>query len=212
MVRRSSYGPLAARLYGLLIDPMVRSLRSRIVRLCQEHGVKDVLDIACATGVQCRLLASAGMTPTGLDLADSMIAAAQRKGPGSTGYVCGSALELPFENGSFDACLLSLALHEHPEDDRQIMVREAVRVLRSDGILVVADYTPPRRAWSHPPWLVIRCIEKAAGADHHAGFADYVRRGGLDGLLARSGLSPTQSSRSHFGSIGIAVARPESRS
>jgi len=198
-------------MYSLLIDPMVRPLRPRIVRVCQEHGVKDVLDIACATGAQCRLLVSAGMTPTGLDLAGSMIAEAQRKGPGSTAYICGSALDLPFENESFDGCLLSLALHEHPEDERQIMVREAVRVLRSNGILVVADYTP-RRAWFHLPWLMIRCIEKMAGADHHAGFADYVRGGGLDGLLARSGLFAAQNIRSHFGSIGIAVTHPDSRS
>jgi len=46
-------------------------------------------------------------------------------------------------------------------------------------------------------------------ASPRAGFHDFMRRGGLDGLLARHSLKPIHRVRSHFGTIGIAVARKE---
>ena len=53
-----------------------------------------------------------------------------------------------------------------------------------------------------------RIIEGAV-ASPRAGFHDFMRRGGLDGLFARHSLKPIHRVRSHFGTIGIAVARKE---
>jgi len=50
-------------------------------------------------------------------------------------------------------------------------------------------------------------IEALAGGEHHAGFKDFVSRGGLAGLLARHALAPARQSRSHSGAVGIAVIR-----
>jgi SAM-dependent methyltransferase len=207
MAWKTRYGSLAVHVYRALIDPLLRSLRPKIVRICRELGARDVLDIATATGAQCRALGRAGMHATGLDLAEAMIAAAQRRGGANTQYVRGSAYELPFSNGSFDASLLLLALHEHPEDERLRMVREALRVLRTDGTLILADYTKPMRPRLHIPWQLIRLIESAAGPEHSAGFRDFVARGGLEGLTGRHGLALVSEASSHFGTIGIAVSR-----
>ncbi len=207
MAWKTRYGPLAVGFYRALIDPLLRRLRPKIVRICRELGARDVLDIATATGAQCRALGQAGIHATGLDLAEAMIAAAKRRGGKNTDYVRGSAFELPFQDGSFDASLLLLALHEHPEDERSLMVREALRVLRSDGTLVLADYTKPTHPALHVPWRVIRFIESTAGAEHSAGFRDYVTRGCLKGLIERHGLALVSESSSHSGTIGIAVLR-----
>jgi len=51
-----------------------------------------------------------------------------------------------------------------------------------------------------------RIIEGAV-ASPRAGFHDFMRQGGLDGLLARHSLKPIHRVRSHFGTMGIAVAR-----
>ena len=205
MARKTRYGSLAVRLYRGLIDPLLWPLRPKIARICRELGARDVLDIATATGAQCRALGRTGIHATGLDLSEAMITAAKHRGGANTEYVRGSALELPFPDGSFDASLLLLALHEHPEDERSIMISEAIRVLRSDGTLVLADYTKPTHPALHVPWQVIRLIESTAGAEHSAGFGDFVARGCLRGLIERHGLALVSESSSHSGTIGIAV-------
>jgi len=207
MVWKTRYGAGAVLTYRALIDPMIHPLRPRIVRICRELDAQEVLDIACGTGAQCRMLGRTGMQATGLDLAETMINAAHRLGGENTHYVIGSACELPFEDSSFDACLLLLALHEHPEEERSLMVREALRVLRPIGALIVADFTRPKRPTLHVPWQVIRFIENTAGEEHNAGFRDFVAQGCLDGLIKRHGLALVSESSSHFGTIGIAVIR-----
>ncbi|HUT87624.1 MAG TPA: class I SAM-dependent methyltransferase, partial [Candidatus Heimdallarchaeota archaeon] len=157
------------------------------------------------TGAQCRLLARAGMAATGVDLSEAMIVAARRHGGRNVRYLHGSAFHLPFAKGSFDASLLLLALHEHNEEERGLMLVEALRVVRPDGYLLIADYTVPNYPSFHIPWQTIRLIEGLAGAEHRAGFRDFVARGGLAGLLTRHELAPAHKSHSHSGAIGIAV-------
>ena len=205
MAWKTRYGSLAVRLYRALIDPPLWPLRPKIVQICRELEACDVLDIASATGAQCRVLGQAGIRATGVDLSEAMIQAAQHRGGKNTTYVLGSAYELPFPDGSFDASLLILALHEHSDKERSIMLREAFRVLRPAGALIIAEYTAPSRTRLHVPWQVIRLIERTAGIDHSAGFRDFVARGCLDGLIERHGLNALGESPSHFGTIGIAT-------
>ncbi len=203
------YGRGAARFYRLAIDPIVRPLRLRIAaRLCRgEPGA--VLDVACATGAQARLLARCDLSVVGLDLSPAMVAAAAERCP-SVPFVCASALALPFPDEAFDAVILSLALHEHPEDERRTMVREALRVLRCGGELLIADFAEPRNPRSNLPWRVIRAIEGASGVEHRTGFADFVAQASLRGLLGRLGLEASSIERSHFGCIEIAaIAKPQ---
>ncbi len=196
------YEAFAVCLYRALIDPLIWPLRPKVVWLCRELNAREVLDIASATGAQCRMLAQAGMQATGVDLSEAMIAAARRRGGR---YVHGSAYDLPFDDSSFDASLLLLALHEHPEKERTLMLAQALRVVRPDGCLIIADYNRPRLASIHVAWQVIRLIEALAGAEHRAGFKDFVSRGGLAGFLVRHALAPVRESASQFGAIGIAV-------
>jgi len=205
---RDRYGARAARSYRSLIDPLLVRLRLRIVRVCRELGAKDILDIACATGAQCRALGRAGLHATGLDLSEAMIAAARKSKGRNVRYVQGSAYELPFDALGFDAAVLSLALHEHTESEREVMVAEALRVLRPDGLLILADYTRPRHPPVHIAWQLIRLVEWIAGPEHNAGFRDYVGRGDLAGLIDRMDLDLAEMRLSHFGAIGIAVVRP----
>lgn len=199
---RERYGRGAARFYGFGIDPILRPLRPRVAAQLGDRRPCTVLDVACATGAQTRWLAQSGFSVVGVDLSPAMVQAAARRAP-LLPFVCSSALSLPFPDASFDAVVLSLALHEHPEAERQAIAREAVRVLRREGRLVLADFCEPPRPQSHMPWRVIRAIEHAAGPEHRAGFVDYVAQGSLRGLLARLDLEPTGSRRSHFGCIEI---------
>jgi ubiquinone/menaquinone biosynthesis C-methylase UbiE len=90
------------------------------------------LDIACGTGFLTRHLLG---EVVGLDQSTAMIDEARRQAPEAT-FVQGDALELPFEDGSFDR-IFTAHFYGHLEgDDRERFLREARRVARE---LVVAD-------------------------------------------------------------------------
>lgn len=203
----TTYDVFTVRLYRVLIDPLIRPLRPRIVRLCRELGMQKVLDIGSATGAQCRMLAGAGIQATGVDLSEAMTTAARHHSEDNVRYVQGSAYELPFDDGIFDASLLVLALHEHTEEERTLMLEEALRVVRPEGYLIIADYNRPRLARINVPWQMIQLIEALAGNEHHAGFKDFMAHVGLSGLLTRHALMPIREIYSHFDTIRISVIR-----
>ena len=165
--------------------------------------LQTVLDIASATGAQCRRLHAAGLIATGLDLSEAMIRLARRRGPKAITYVLGSAFDLPFEDNRFDAALLVLALHEHTERHRQAMLREAQRVTQPGGQLIVIDYMRPPNPRANPLWWAILGIEKLAGATHHTGFAHFMGDGGLTGLIERFGPHQGVLSLAYCGTVGI---------
>jgi demethylmenaquinone methyltransferase/2-methoxy-6-polyprenyl-1,4-benzoquinol methylase len=90
------------------------------------------LDVACGTGWLTRHLRG---EVTGLDASESMLAIAAEWMPEAT-FVVGDALELPFEDGSFDRVLTGHFYGHLPDEDRLRFLDEARRVGRE---LVVVD-------------------------------------------------------------------------
>ncbi|MHC5209856.1 MAG: GNAT family N-acetyltransferase [Planctomycetota bacterium] len=102
-----------------------------------------VLDVGCGIGGAVRFLATEQRcVATGLDLTPEYVrvaeALAQRVGLAeATGYRCGSALDLPFEDGSFDAVWT-----EHAQmniGDKRGFYAEIARVVRPGGRLAFHD-------------------------------------------------------------------------
>jgi ubiquinone/menaquinone biosynthesis C-methylase UbiE len=61
------------------------------------------------------------------------------------------AAQLPFEDARFDVVTITTAMHMFPDDRQRPCLREASRVLRSGGRLLVTDYAGDvreRRHWS----------------------------------------------------------------
>jgi ubiquinone/menaquinone biosynthesis C-methylase UbiE len=54
----------------------------------------------------------------------------------------GNALELPFEDGEFSLVVSAFAFHEISVPDRTVLLKEAIRVLAPDGILMICDLFP----------------------------------------------------------------------
>ncbi len=99
------------------------------------HGLTG-LDIGCGEGHNTRQLAQLGAQVTAIDIAEDFIAfARQSEASQSLGidYRVASAVELPFENGSFDFATAFMSLMDIPETDRA--VHEAHRVLKPGGFL-----------------------------------------------------------------------------
>ncbi|MER7708887.1 methyltransferase domain-containing protein [Kitasatospora sp. NPDC097605] len=101
------------------------------------------LDVGCGTGrPTVRLAAASGGHVVGVTASRSQVeqatARAERElAGGSARFLHGDAMDLPFEDGSFDA-LWAIESFAHFADRRRAL-REAWRVLRPGGRLVLAD-------------------------------------------------------------------------
>ena len=103
-----------------------------LVRRAQLRSGEELLDVACGTGVVARLAAKKVESghATGLDLNAGMLAVARGvlgEGP-PVNWMEGSALDLPFPSGRFDAVLCQLGLQFFP--DQLKALREMRRVVR----------------------------------------------------------------------------------
>ncbi|MBN2210417.1 MAG: class I SAM-dependent methyltransferase [Sedimentisphaerales bacterium] len=103
--------------------------------LPEVRGLKG-LDIGCGEGYNTRQLAQAGAAMTAVDISEVFIGYAresERETPLGIDYQVASAVELPFENESFDFSTAFMSLLDIPETEKALA--EAYRVLRPGGFL-----------------------------------------------------------------------------
>ena len=225
-------------IYLLLIEPLLSGAKRALLRevLRRTPAGARLLEVACGTCTQARMIARAGAGRGAGDTAGSSARAAGPRfdvtavdisarlfpphvslsggtegaaGPG-TGNVQGDAVSpaaerrqthgrpaageprilvadgraLPFATATFDAALISLALHEMDPRDRPLVVAELIRVVRPGGRLFIMDYDlrierSPRAAAA----ILIRIIERIAGKRHHRNFRNFLENGGVPALL-----------------------------
>jgi SAM-dependent methyltransferase len=128
--------------------------------LAQAAGIEAstrVLDLGCGIGGPARFLAGTyGCRVTGVDLSPEFIEAAKylttRSGLADrVGFEVGSALELPYEDGSFDAVFLQhVAMNI---ENRGALYAEVYRVLAPGGRFVIYDLVLGEDEVVYPvPW------------------------------------------------------------
>jgi demethylmenaquinone methyltransferase/2-methoxy-6-polyprenyl-1,4-benzoquinol methylase len=105
-----------------------------------------VLDLCCGSGEAAAPWLAAGFQVTGLDVSPLALELAAERHPAMQG-VEGLAEDPPLRDGSFDAIQLSVALHEFPRREREMVLQQCLRLLRPGGWLVVVDLHPAG------PWL-----------------------------------------------------------
>lgn len=132
----------------LLLGRLAAYNRAMIELLALEPGHR-VLDLGCGTGTLTRAIAdrldpAAGGYALGIDAAAAMIGVARKKRSCATcRFEVAAAESLPFEDRSFNAVVSSLFFHHIDRDLKERSLREACRVMRSGGLLVVADMHTP---------------------------------------------------------------------
>ena len=150
---------------------------------------QSILDIGTADGLMLSNLKDAfpNATCAGIEYARDLMACCESK----TIYLTqGDALVLPIKDNAFDV-VIATAIIEHVSEPLQL-VREAFRVLRKNGILIIT--TP------HPFWeRVATHIGHLKGEDHH----ELINLGKLISLFNKAGFRIVKAEQFMISPVGI---------
>lgn len=95
-----------------------------------------VLDAGCGAGRMARYLADRDVAVEGIDLSPGMVAMARRAHP-DLAFAVGSIDDLPSRSDSFDGVMMWYSTIHTPPEGQPRLYREASRVLRPGGHLIV---------------------------------------------------------------------------
>lgn len=119
------------RLRGLGLDALSHRLQPNA----------EILDLCCGSGEAAAPWISAGYAVTGLDVSPRALDLAAERHP-LMQRVEGLAEAPPLKDQSFNAIQLSVALHEFPRAERELVLTSALRLLKPGGWLVLVDLHP----------------------------------------------------------------------
>lgn len=119
-----------------------------LARRARLEGARDVLETTCGTGISTEALARGADREARIvatDLSEPMLEVAREKCGGHAGvrFQAADAAALPFEDGSFDRVVSQFGLMFF--EDKLAALREARRVLRPGGRLVLSVWDAPAK-------------------------------------------------------------------
>lgn len=115
--------------------PLDRQLLDRFVAATRERG--EVCDMGCGPGHVARYLRDAGAAASGLDLSPGMLEQARQLNPGME-FRQGNMLALDMKEDSLAGITAFYAIVNLPPEVLPTVFREMHRVLRPDGLLLLA--------------------------------------------------------------------------
>jgi SAM-dependent methyltransferase len=128
--------------FGRIARGYVRGAGEFIARLGLDAGER-VLDVACGTGNLALPAARTGALVTGVDIAPNLLAQAEARAAServSIKFDLGDAEQLPYADGEFETVVTMFGAMFASRPDRA--ARELLRVTRSGGRIVMANWTP----------------------------------------------------------------------
>jgi SAM-dependent methyltransferase len=127
-----------ADLQEVAFEPLYREA----LKAAEVHEGSSVLDVGCGAGLAVAVAHEMGAKVSGLDASADLIGIAKSRAPEADLRV-GELEELPFEDGAFDV-VTGFNSFQYAAD-RVNGLREARRVMRADGRMVVAVWGEPEQ-------------------------------------------------------------------
>jgi ubiquinone/menaquinone biosynthesis C-methylase UbiE len=117
-----------------------RGIKQLSFELMRLRSTDHVLDIGCGTGDDVRALSGLTSRAVGVDSSATMVAEARRRSEGrrqNAEFHVANALQLPFADGTFDACRIERVLQHIRQPE--LAIREMVRVCCSGARVVTVE-------------------------------------------------------------------------
>lgn len=140
-----------------LINDVLTLGNDRLWRIATTNAVAPrkgmrILDIAAGTGTSSAALAAHGAHVTAADFSEGMLAEGRKRQAGNPliEFVQADAMQLPFDDDSFDAATISYGLR-NISDPRQALA-EMHRVVKPGGRVVVNEFSTPPSAVVRVPY------------------------------------------------------------
>lgn len=139
---RTAYDAVAVDYASLLEDelarsPLDRALLGHFAELVLTEGGGPVVDAGCGPGRLTGHLASLGLEVSGVDLSSAMVEEARRRHP-EIGFRVGQLAALDVTDESVAGLVAWYSIIHTPPDDLPVVFAELSRVLRPNGLLLLA--------------------------------------------------------------------------
>ena len=141
----------------------------------------DVLEVATGTGLIAANIAASVRRVEATDFSPKMIEKAKKKkAPGNISFSVEDATELSFVDNSFDAVIISNALHIMPDPVK--VLSNISRVLKPNGLLIAPNYSHGHI--SDSTWNLNAKILKLIGFETYSkwtpdGYVDFIGQNGF---------------------------------
>jgi ABC-2 type transport system ATP-binding protein len=131
-----------------------------IERLSGERNLGELIELGCGTGFYTKVLAANASHIMATDLSDEMLAVArtQLKDLPNVTVAKADCEATAFPDGRFDSVFMANLIHviENPSTT----LREAYRILKDVGLLLIVDYTGYGMKWFEKMKMGIRALRK----------------------------------------------------
>lgn len=173
-----------ARDWAEIGEPTGRDLYPPVLDAAGVGPGTRLLDIGCGTGVAAEVAAGRGARVSGLDASAPSIELARERVPGGD-FVAGEMEALPYADAAFDV-VTGFNAFQYAADPVNA-VREAARVTRADGVVVVVTWGLPEQCEAAPFLRALGALMPPSPPGAPGPFA-LSTPGALERLLAAAGL------------------------
>ena len=162
-----------AKIYDPVLYLVLKPIRIAVMNVLLKYKEKSILDLCCGTGNQLKLLSRNGFKDLHcLDISNPMLEIA-RKNDSRIKIYNEDATKTNFENESFDIVLISFALHKKDRSTQESFIKEAHRLIKKDGFILIVDYNFDNKT-AKLVKIGINIIERIAGKEHYNNFKGYI--------------------------------------